>query len=213
MVRFEDFIGNLPPVSRWYFLSSTALMVLCSLDIISPFALFMSWNLVIKEWQFWRLITCFLYIGSVQVHTIWMLYVMILYCSNLEEASFRGRSADFLWMLILCATMLLAFSCVVGTGFFFSGAIINVMTYVWSRRNPNTRASIWFFTVRAPYVPWVHFSLALLFGWGLSDHLIGILVGHMYFFFEDIYPLMPTSKGIRIMATPYLLKKIMKQDD
>ncbi|CAK9008868.1 unnamed protein product [Durusdinium trenchii] len=41
------------------------------------------------------------------------------------------------------------------------------------------------------------------------DHLLGIAVGHVYYFFEDIYPVLPTSKGFRLFRTPKLLKKAL----
>jgi Derlin-2/3 len=48
-------------------------------------------------------------------------------------------------------------------------------------------------------------GLSLLIGWGLADHLYGIAAGHIYYFFEDIYPLMPTSNNFRLFKTPSTL--------
>jgi len=91
--------------------------------------------------------------------------------------------------------------------------MINVMTYVWGRRNPSTRMTVLFFTVRAPYVPWVLCGLSVFVGWNISDHLMGIVAGHVYYFFEDIYPLMPTSGGLKIFKTPSILRWLLKQHE
>jgi len=205
--------GALPNVTKVYLTATTILMLMCSVDIISPFSLYLNWNLVLREGQFWRLVTCFLFFGEFGLSFFWNVYMLVFYCSRLEEDVFRGKSADFLWMLLTTGSMLLSLSFFFDTGYFFSGAMINVMTYIWGRRNPLTRMSIFFFTVRAPYIPWVLSGLSLFVGWHLSDHLMGILVGHVYFFFEDVYPLMPTSSGTRLFKTPYVLRWMMKQID
>ncbi|ETW58676.1 hypothetical protein PFMC_05773 [Plasmodium falciparum CAMP/Malaysia] len=107
MVQLSDVLGNVPLITRLYLILSFALMVLCSLDIISPLSLYLNWNLVLREHQYWRLITCFLYFGSFGIHFFWDVYVLIYYCSSLEEVTFRNNSADFLWMIILSCCMLL----------------------------------------------------------------------------------------------------------
>ncbi|CAK0904631.1 unnamed protein product, partial [Prorocentrum cordatum] len=58
----------------------------------------------------------------------------------------------------------------------------------------------------ALYLPWVLACFALLMGSSIKDETMGIFVGHVYFFFEDVYPVLPTSKGFRLFRTPKLLK-------
>jgi hypothetical protein len=65
-----------------------------------------------------------------------------------------------------------------------------------------------------------------------QDHLLGLVVGHTYFFFEelvelavfigeasehvfpvqDVYPLMSTSQGFRLFRTPRILKMAGEPD-
>eukprot|EP00918_Siedleckia_nematoides_P055109 GHVU01120178.1.p2 GENE.GHVU01120178.1~~GHVU01120178.1.p2 ORF type:complete len:197 (+),score=2.53 GHVU01120178.1:349-939(+) len=165
----------------------------------------MSFAYALRFDQVWRLVTCFLYFGTFGLHFFWNSYVLIQYCSSLEEVVFRGRSADFLWMLMTTGGLMLLSSYIFGSGLFYGNSLVNVMTYIWGRHNPSMRMNILFFTVRVPYLPWVLGLLGLLMGWNLTEHILGILIGHTYYFFEEIYPLMPTSKGIRIFATPKLL--------
>ncbi|CAL1143428.1 unnamed protein product [Cladocopium goreaui] len=42
-----------------------------------------------------------------------------------------------------------------GSQYFVSGALIDLMTYLWGRRNPTARMQVLFFTIRTPYLPWV----------------------------------------------------------
>jgi len=60
----NNIIGQQPPVTRCYLVVSTTLMVLCSLDLLSPFNLYLNWQLIFHQYQVWRLFTCFLFFGS-----------------------------------------------------------------------------------------------------------------------------------------------------
>ncbi|OXB71091.1 UNVERIFIED_CONTAM: hypothetical protein H355_016809 [Colinus virginianus] len=164
MAQFDLFFTYLPPVTRLYLFSATTLMLLCTLDVLSPFSLYMNAHFAFHRWQVWRVVTCFLFFGNF--------------------------SLPFFWNV---------------------GSIINVMTYVWGRRNPHTRLSVFFVSVQAPYLPFVLLLVSVLVGWNLADHLIGILVGHIYYFFEDIYPLLPTGKGRRVFRTPRLLLWLLNE--
>ncbi len=51
----------------------------------------------------------------------------------------------------------------------------------------------------APYLPWVLLGLSLaLSSGGVTFDLIGIAVGHVYFYFEDVYPALAESRGWRV---------------
>ncbi|CAD7943489.1 unnamed protein product [Amoebophrya sp. A25] len=204
-------IGEQPPVTRAYVFLSSALMAACSLELLSPFQLYLNWHLVLQEFQIWRLFTCFLFFGTFGLPFFWNAYVLVFYCASLEDMSFRGRPADFLWMLLSGSWMLLFIAYFFDASYFISGAMIDIMTYLWGRRNPHARVHVIFITVRAPYLPWALAFVSLLMGAPVQDHIYGIIVGHMYYFFEDVYPLMPTSKGFRLFATPKPLKWICGQ--
>lgn len=205
--------GHQPPVTRCYIIASVSLMLLCSLDVLSPFSLYLNWQLIIYELQLWRLVTCFLFFGTFGLPFFWNIYVLVFYCSSLEDVAFHSKSADFLWMLISGSAMLLFLTYFCGNTYFISGAMIDMMTYVWGRRNSAARMQVIMFTVRATYLPWVLAGISLMMGGNIQDHLMGIAVGHVYYFFEDVYPLLPTAKGLRIFRTPKVLKILCCQRD
>jgi len=203
-------LGDQPPITRCVLIASVSLMLLCSLDLVSPFSLILNWELIVYEFQIWRLVTCFLFFGTFGLPFFWRLYILVFYCSSLEVA-FHGRSADVLWMLICSGGMLLVLAYFCGNSYFVSGAMIDVMTYVWGRRNSSARMQVLVFTLRAPYLPWLLVWLSMFLGGKIKDHAMGIVVGHVFYFFEDVYPLMPTSKGFRLFRSPRLLKMLCNQ--
>ena len=51
--------------------------------------------------QLWRLVTNFLFFGSVGVDFLFHMYFLVRYSRALEEGSFRGNPADYLFFLII----------------------------------------------------------------------------------------------------------------
>lgn len=86
------------------------------------------------------------------------------------------------------------------------------MVYVWARRNPYVRMSfLGLFSFNAPYLPWVLLSFAVVLGNSATVDLIGIIVGHVYYFFEDVYPLVADIRGWEVrrwLAAPLLLRQL-----
>eukprot|EP00913_Durusdinium_trenchii_P031059 g29086.t1 len=162
-------VGHHPPVTRCLVIASVSLTVGCALDLLSPTTLLLSWQLVIYELQLWRLVTCFLFFGPFGLPFLWNIAVLVHYCSSLEGISFQRKTADFLWMLICGAGMLLALSYFFGNMYFVSSSMIELMTYVWGRKNSNARMQVFFFVVRAPYLPWVLAGISALMGGGVQE--------------------------------------------
>ena len=82
-----------------------------------------------------------------------------------------------------------------------------MLVYVWARRNPYIRMNFFgLLTFNAPYLPWVLLGFSLLLGNSVSVDLLGMAVGHCYYFIEDIFPNQPG--GRKILRTPQLLKTL-----
>nr|XP_060503615.1 derlin-2 isoform X3 [Panthera onca] len=87
-----------------------------------------------------------------------------------------------------------------------------MLVYVWSRRNPYVRMNFFgLLNFQAPFLPWVLMGFSLLLGNSVIVDLLGIAVGHIYFFLEDVFPNQPG--GIRILKTPSVLKAIFDTPD
>lgn len=88
---------------------------------------------------------------------------------------------------------------------FLGHAFTIMLVYVWSRRNPSLRMNFFgLITFQAPYLPWVLLTFTILLGSSTVVDTIGIIVGHFYYFFEDVFPNEP--HGFRILETPRFIK-------
>jgi Derlin-2/3 len=84
------------------------------------------------------LITCFCFYGGIGFNFFFNLLFTYRYCRHLEEGSFRGRAADFLFMFLLGGTLMIIMALFVNI-VFLGSALTIMLVYVWSRRNPFVR--------------------------------------------------------------------------
>ncbi|KAI5803179.1 Derlin [Geopyxis carbonaria] len=185
----EQWYLEVPIVTRVWTTAVVVVAVLVQCQIVTPFQLFFSFGSVWGKRQYWRVLTTFLYFGPLSLDFMFHLFFMSRYSRNLEESSFRGQTADFAWLMFYSAASLLALSPLTSMPFLGSPLSFSLV-YIWAQRNPSVRLSfLGLFVFSAPYLPWV----LLGFSFVLNNHLPkedlqGIIVGHIYYFFSDIYP-------------------------
>jgi len=201
---------EIPVISRLYFTGAFLTTAACAVDIVSPFNLYFNWDLVFQG-QVWRLLTSYLFFGVFSVDFLFHMYFLVRYSRLLEEGDFRGRTANYVLMLlfgIICISIVAVYTHV----HFLGSALTFMMVYVWGRRNEDARMSfLGFFQFNAPYLPWVMLGFSVLLGNGVVMDLIGIVVGHTYYFCEFVYPVVADIRGWplkRIMEPPKLLRWI-----
>ncbi|KAF5899833.1 derlin-2, partial [Clarias magur] len=173
------------------------------LELITPFQLYFNPDLILRHYQVWRLMTNFLFFGPVGFNFLFNMIFLYRYCRMLEEGSFRGRTADFVFMFLFGGLLMTIFGMFVSL-VFLGQAFTIMLVYVWSRRNPNVRMNFFgLLNFQAPFLPWVLMGFSLLLGNSIIVDLLGIAVGHVYFFLEDVFPNQPG--GGRWLRTPSFL--------
>jgi Derlin-2/3 len=117
-------------------------------------------------------------------------YVLYENCRRYEQNPFNtgggGTSADFLWMVILGMGVL----CVVAHFFglvFMAEPLLYMIMYVWSRREPDMMLNMYGFKFKALYCPWVYVAIRVVMGGSPTEPLIGVAVGHVYYFLIGIH--------------------------
>jgi Derlin-2/3 len=197
----NEVLGNVPPITKLLAGASLLTTALCSLQFISKYDLFFNLDLILGKWEVWRVLTTFTYYGEFNIWVLIHLWILFSNCKSLEENSFRGRAPDFVYFLLLsCASMLL--SAPVLSLVFLSDSLFICIVYVLSKKNPHTEFGLLGLPMRIPgsYLP-ILFLIT-----GLSkEKLLGCFIGHVYFYFEDVFPKLPTSKDIRVFRTPRLM--------
>lgn len=201
---FRDEYMQMPPVTRAYTTACVVTTIAVQLEIISPFQLYFNPDLILYKYELWRLITNFMFFGTIGFNFLFNMIFTYRYCRMLEEGSFRSRTADFVFMFLF-GGMLMTIVAVFVNMVFLGHAFTIMLVYVWSRRNPYIRMNFFgLLNFQAPYLPWVLLGFSLLLGNSVIVDLMGIAVGHIYFFLEDVFP--AQQGGFKLLKTPKLLK-------
>jgi hypothetical protein len=94
-----------------------------------------------------------------------------------RTGSFRGKSADFFWML-LCGGGLLTLLAPFAHLEFLGSSLTFMMVYVWGRRHPYVNLSfLGIFNFTAPYLPWVLLGFSVMLGSSPKVDLLGMVAG------------------------------------
>ena len=92
---------------------------------------------------------------------------------------------------------------------FLGSSLTFMMSYVWGRRNEDVKMSfLGLFSFSAPYLPFVMLGFSVLLGNPVTMDIMGIIVGHTYFFLEYVYPVVADIRGWsikHIMEPPRVL--------
>ncbi|KAF1983410.1 putative ER-associated proteolytic system protein Der1 [Aulographum hederae CBS 113979] len=184
----EQWFFEMPVCTRWWTTATVLTSVLVQCHIITPFQLFYSFRAVYNKSQYWRLITTFFYFGPLSLDLVFHVFFLQRYSRLLEESS--GRSpAHFSWLLAYASVFLLCISPLFSIAFLGQG-LSSTLVYIWSRKNPDTRLSLLGLLVfRAPFLPWVLIAFSLIMHGAVpKDEICGIVIGHIWYFFNDVYP-------------------------
>lgn len=203
--------NEIPIVSRVYLTTSFMTTAACALELLSPFELYYDFSLIFKKGQAWRLVSNFFFFGMFSLDFLFHMYFLVRYCRLLEEGEFRGRTADFVLMLFFGAFFLLLFAPFLEIRFLGS-SLAFMMVYVWGRRNEHVRMSfLGLFPFTAPYLPWVMLAFSVLLGNPATTDIVGIAVGHSYYFLEYVFPVVAEIRQWplhRILRAPSFLTRL-----
>lgn len=207
----EQWYHEVPPITKYYTIFTAIVALSLQFKYLKPDQLYYHPDLVFYKGQLWRLFFTFIYFGNFGIDFIFHTVFMMRYFRSLEEGWYRDRKADFFFLIFFgCLSLIL-----IGPpcGMVFLGPpLVFMMVYIWGRRNPHLMMSfLGLFTFTAPYLPWVllGFSLLISKSFPLGD-LVGIIVGHMYYFLEDV---LPRTHGYRPLKTPLFIKRIFGEQD
>ncbi|AQK84564.1 derlin-1.2 [Zea mays] len=203
-----EYYKSLPPISKAYGTLCFFTTVLVRLHILNPLFLYLYYPRVFKKFEVWRIFTSFFFLGPFSINFGIRLLMIARYGVMLEKGAFDKRTADFLWMMIFGAISLLVLSVIPQLNTYVLGLpMVSMLVYVWSRENPNAQINIYgILQLKAFYLPWVMLLLDVIFGSPLMPGLLGIMVGHLYYYFAVLHPL---ATGKNYLKTPKWVHKIV----
>ncbi|KAK1418574.1 hypothetical protein QVD17_27719 [Tagetes erecta] len=203
-----EWYNSLPPISKVYGTLCLLTTAAVSLQLLPVYYIALIPKEVFYHFQVWRLLTNFLFLGPFSINFGIRLLMIARYGVQLESGPFNRRTADFLWMMIFGALMLLVLSVFPFFESYFLGvSLVFMLLYVWSREYPNANINIYgLVQLKAFYLPWAMLAMDVIFGSPIGPDLYGIIAGHLYYFLTVLHPL---AGGKLILQTPKWVHKIV----
>eukprot|EP01118_Nematostelium_gracile_P016118 TRINITY_DN6603_c0_g1_i1.p1 TRINITY_DN6603_c0_g1~~TRINITY_DN6603_c0_g1_i1.p1 ORF type:complete len:263 (-),score=56.93 TRINITY_DN6603_c0_g1_i1:32-742(-) len=197
----EQWWRELPIVTKWLFALSMGTTVGSAFGIVPGMALMINWDRIINHFEIWRLFTCLVFHGGLGLPFLIHMVFLIRYGAMVEKEIFLNSTADFLFFLGFNTILLWTVSFFMR--YFVAMALIMTIIYMWARKNPNVNMTF-MFGIRFPafYFPWVLVVMNFLMGGTPIGEIVGIVVSHIYFFFDEIYP---NTGGPKLLKTPQFL--------
>lgn len=198
----HDWFKTLPIVTKTFLVSTLLGGTLLTFGMVSPYDMVLNWDMIKNKFHFWRLFTTLIFAGKFSFNFAMHTYVLYENCKRYEANPFNtgagGTSADFIYMLLVSTGVLLVIA------YYFdmivlSESILYVIMYNWSRREADSPVGIFGFKFKAIYLPWVYIGIRLIMGGSITEPLVGIAVGHLYYFLIEV---LPVTHGYNLIKTP-----------
>jgi Derlin-2/3 len=201
----EQWIFSIPVVTRTYMALALVTSIAVTFEVVSPLHLYISHRLILEKNEWWRLITGFVYFDKLSINFVFHMHFLYFYCRRLEEHFYLQNTPAFLFIMFLAAALHLAVGHYLGL-LFLSYPMIMTLLYLWSRRFPNETLRIYgLFDLQAPYIAYLMLFLSVILdGTGsITGDLVGIGVGHVIWFLQDI---LPRITGFELLKVPNFLR-------
>lgn len=210
LVKVRDWYTGIPLVTRYYMTLSFAIPILMEFGFIGNKTIALIGPAIYEKLQIWRLVTHF-FVNRLGFGFLMNLVFIYQSLSSLENGKFYGRKADYVWFFVF-GILIFDFIGVTFKMPFLPGALMFYLIYYWSQTNRDNNVSFMFgLQFKAIYFPFVLLGFGLLTGGGLDiTQVMGIAVGHLYYFLKDIWP--NQYEGRQFLATPSFIKKLFPED-
>ncbi|PAA72699.1 hypothetical protein BOX15_Mlig003689g1 [Macrostomum lignano] len=208
--ELAEWYWNVPRLSRYWFTGSVVLPLLGRIGLLSPYSMILVWEKLAYSFHIWRPITALLYYPispQTGFHYLINLYFLYSYSTALESGQFAGNPAEYAFLLLFCWICLVALGCAVGLYLLMDPMVLAVL-YIWCQLNRDTIVQFWFgMQFKAMYLPWVLLAFNMIIQGGGFTELLGILVGHLYFFLAFKYP--QDLGGRQLIGAPEFLYRLL----
>ena len=200
-----------PPLTRYYL---TIIFILAfNITYMPQYPIYryliLNYHLVLKKLEIWRLFTNLLIIGPFSTGFLFFCFFFYSNVRSLEIQAIKlRRYAEFIMMLFYITLSLNVINIIIIYYFGFQNnytlahQLLYALVYIDSKREPQKNVMIYFVVLKNCYVPYAFLLFSLITGGSIIENIIGIVAGHIYFFFKEIAPI---HNGIDLLKTPKFL--------
>ena len=198
--------NSLPSVTKGWWTLSFLFANMVYFGWVPPESICWSWHHLAWKWQLWRIVTPFCFVGTwgpKGFSTLISLYMLQQYSKGLESGAPNtgggGNVSDYIVLVFLSMVGHIIISATVYPRYFMGESLMFTVLYIWCKLNQETSVSLWGFKMQANIFPFALMALHLATGSDFMADLIGLVVGHIYYFLQGVYP---NIYGKDIIHTP-----------
>eukprot|EP01133_Synstelium_polycarpum_P004242 gene4242-4949_t len=156
--------ASVPPVTKVLFAGMGLLTIGANFGLVSFYTLFLDYGLIFKNFEIWRIVTPVFFMGKLGFSFLMQMMFLLNHSTYLERGNFAGRTADYIYMVLVSSLLLLFIAYFLSFSIVSHGLIMTII-YVWSRMNPTGEVSFFFgLKFKAIYLPWVMMLFTILMG-------------------------------------------------
>mmetsp|Transcript_18081 Transcript_18081/g.30964 ORF Transcript_18081/g.30964 Transcript_18081/m.30964 type:complete len:252 (+) Transcript_18081:209-964(+) len=201
---FKAWWEGVPPITRYMAAGMVLTTVACNLGVINPMWLALFWQPVLRKFEIWRLFTNFFYHGKLSINFVVRIVWVYTYAIPLEKQIYQFEPADYMFMLLFNGLLCILSSPVFGFAILGAPLIMSII-YIWARNFPDQQVSLYgIVKIQSFFLPFAFACISLLMGQSIVPDLVGIAVGHIYWYLKEIYP---AQRGHQVLTTPSFLRQ------
>ena len=171
---------------------------------------------IFEQYELWRLITTFLYIGKPSPNLIFNYYLYYKRMKSTERKFIKNKKlSEFIMMLIYL--MLFTHICTfIGFVFFnlkpnsfLSNKLMFAIILINSKRNPNKFFTFYLLKIPNKFVPYFLYTIRTLKNRKYIKNLISFIPGLAYYYLKDVIP--SFDKNMDLLVTPKCFDNFCKK--
>lgn len=82
----KQWFHSLPIITKFWFGTTLILTLAGNFGILSPYYYIFKWEGIVKEFQVWRVATCFCYAGGFDLNTLIAMYMLVNFSKQYENS-------------------------------------------------------------------------------------------------------------------------------
>uniref|UniRef100_A0A182VL38 sn-1-specific diacylglycerol lipase ABHD11 n=1 Tax=Anopheles merus TaxID=30066 RepID=A0A182VL38_ANOME len=208
MSDFQTWYKQVPPFTRIWLTATVGISLLAKIGLLPISYLILQSAPFFYKLQLWRPMTAVLFYPlnpATGFHFMMNCYFLYNYSLRLESDHYKQKPGDYFFMLFFNWILCVIVGLVMDLPILMDPMVLSVL-YVWCKLNKDVIVTFWFGTrFKAMYLPWVLLGMNMILSSGSIFSLVGIFVGHAYYFLKFSYP--SELGGPALIETPFFIKR------